>query len=313
MFLYANWLTQQIANNVPLNEIVRRICSARRAERLRIRRPTSIRSNRHAEDGRERRPGLHGLFASNAPSATTIRSIAGRWTTTTASRRSLRRSAARRARTIARRSSSTRRRRSEASVDGRVMAPKFLGGPTPDVAGQGSPRGRWPSGWRRPTIRTSPPALPIASGQHFFGIGIVEPVDDIRVSNPASNRELVPSAWEISSPSTTTTSSSSSATFAIRRPTSARRCAIPSNESDDLQLRPLPGCGGSSRRSCLDCISQVTETKDKFRGLPLGARAVQIADGNTSTYFLTTFGRANATRSARATSRRSPRCRKRCI
>src|SRR5262249_13077040 len=26
--------------------------------------------------------------------------------------------------------------------------------------------------------------------------------------------------------------------------------------------------------------------------LPVGARAVQIADGNTSTYFLTTFGRA---------------------
>ena len=30
-----------------------------------------------------------------------------------------------------------------------------------------------------------------------------------------------------------------------------------------------------------DCITQVTETKDKFRGLPLGARAVQIADGAT--------------------------------
>ena len=30
-----------------------------------------------------------------------------------------------------------------------------------------------------------------------------------------------------------------------------------------------------------DCISQVTETKDKFQGLPRGARAVQIADGAT--------------------------------
>jgi len=42
----------------------------------------------------------------------------------------------------------------------------------------------------------------------------------------------------------------------------------------------------------LDAISQVTETKNKFAGLPLGARAVQIANGNTSTYFLTAFGRA---------------------
>jgi hypothetical protein len=39
-------------------------------------------------------------------------------------------------------------------------------------------------------------------------------------------------------------------------------------------------------------ISQITETKNKFRGLPLGSRAVQIADGNTTDYFLTTFGRA---------------------
>src|SRR5690606_4222021 len=43
----------------------------------------------------------------------------------------------------------------------------------------------------------------------------------------------------------------------------------------------------------LDCISEVTESLDKFRGLPLGARAVQIADGNTSNYFLTTFGPAS--------------------
>src|SRR5690606_17735291 len=42
----------------------------------------------------------------------------------------------------------------------------------------------------------------------------------------------------------------------------------------------------------LDIITMVTETKDKFPGLPLGARAVQIANGATSTYFLTTFGRA---------------------
>ena len=39
-------------------------------------------------------------------------------------------------------------------------------------------------------------------------------------------------------------------------------------------------------------ISAVTNTKDKFDGLPVGARAVQIADGTRSTYFLTTFGRA---------------------
>jgi hypothetical protein len=42
----------------------------------------------------------------------------------------------------------------------------------------------------------------------------------------------------------------------------------------------------------LDCITEVTEGRQKYQGLPLGARAVQIANGNTTNYFLTTFGRA---------------------
>ena len=37
---------------------------------------------------------------------------------------------------------------------------------------------------------------------------------------------------------------------------------------------------------------QVTEVPQKFAGLPLGARAVEIADGATSNYFLKTFGRS---------------------
>ena len=45
--------------------------------------------------------------------------------------------------------------------------------------------------------------------------------------------------------------------------------------------------------SMLDIISHVTQTKDDFAKLPVGARAVQIADGATSNYFLTTFGRAS--------------------
>jgi hypothetical protein len=41
-----------------------------------------------------------------------------------------------------------------------------------------------------------------------------------------------------------------------------------------------------------DVLAEQTGTRNKFKGLPLGARAVQIADGNVSNYFLTTFGRA---------------------
>ena len=45
----------------------------------------------------------------------------------------------------------------------------------------------------------------------------------------------------------------------------------------------------------LDIISQVTDTQNKFRGLPNGSSAVEIVDGGTSTFFLTTFGRATRT------------------
>ena len=39
----------------------------------------------------------------------------------------------------------------------------------------------------------------------------------------------------------------------------------------------------------------MTETQEKFQGLPLGARAVQIANGQSTNYFLTTFGRSPRT------------------
>jgi hypothetical protein len=52
---------------------------------------------------------------------------------------------------------------------------------------------------------------------------------------------------------------------------------------------------GRGIKVLLDCISQVPGTQDKFPGLPRGARAVDISDGNSSTYFLTTFGRATRT------------------
>jgi hypothetical protein len=42
----------------------------------------------------------------------------------------------------------------------------------------------------------------------------------------------------------------------------------------------------------LDCLSQATGSAEKLPGLPLGAPATQIADGNSGNYFLTTFGRS---------------------
>jgi hypothetical protein len=66
------------------------------------------------------------------------------------------------------------------------------------------------------------------------------------------------------------------------------------NESNALDDRNFSHAGIRRIRAevLLDVINEVTESEDKFKGLPKGARAVEIADGNVNNYFLTTFGRA---------------------
>ncbi len=97
--------------------------------------------------------------------------------------------------------------------------------------------------------------------------------------------------WGNGCGTTTSISGSWCATSAIRRPINGVRNATQSNVTDERNFAHA-GARRIRAEMLLDCICQVTETKEKFRGLPLGARAVQIADGQTSTYFLTTFGRA---------------------
>ncbi|MEX2561593.1 MAG: DUF1553 domain-containing protein, partial [Pirellulales bacterium] len=125
---------------------------------------------------------------------------------------------------------------------------------------------------------------------HFFGIGIIQPVDDVRISNPASNPELFQALGDRFTQynydfKQLVRDICNSQTYQR----STQRNA--SNQSDELNF-----AHSRIRRiraeNLLDSITQVTETKDKFQGLPLGSRAVQIADGGTSTYFLTTFGRS---------------------
>lgn len=125
---------------------------------------------------------------------------------------------------------------------------------------------------------------------HFFGRGIVEPVDDVRISNPPSNPELLD----------TLGAKLVEYKFDFRRlirdicASRAYQLSTRPNETNANDERNFAKAAIRRIRAevLLDCISEVTTTKDKFRGLPEGARAVQIADGNTTSYFLTTFGRA---------------------
>ena len=174
-------------------------------------------------------------------------------------------------------------------VGGRVMAPKFLGGEVPNVAGKDRriKLANWLASPQNPYFASN---FANRVWAHFFGIGIIDPVDDVRISNPASNPELLA---ELAKRFTTTNYDFKQLVRDIcRSQTYQRSTARNETNMQDEKNFAHANLRRIKAESLLDCISQVTNTKDKFQGLPLGARAVQIADGNTSTYFLTTFGRA---------------------
>jgi hypothetical protein len=174
-------------------------------------------------------------------------------------------------------------------VGGRVMKPKFLGGAEPDCTGKDRREvlAKWLASPDNPYFATN---LANIVWAHFFGMGIIEPVDDVRVSNPASNPELLQELGK------RFTEYKYDFKKLVRDICTSRtyQLATQSNASNQGDTRNF--ARSNIRRikaeTFLDCISQVTETKNKFPGLPLGARAVQIADGGVSTYFLSTFGRA---------------------
>ena len=174
-------------------------------------------------------------------------------------------------------------------VGGRVMKPKFLGGETPDVTGKDRRvvLAEWLASPRNPWFA---PSFANRVWAHFFGIGIVEPVDDFRVSNPASNPELLAELGR------RFTASNYDLRALVRDICNSRAYQRSTQRVESNALDERNFAHANLRRikaeNLLDVISEVTDTQDKFQGLPKGARAVQIADGTTSSYFLTTFGRA---------------------
>lgn len=169
------------------------------------------------------------------------------------------------------------------------MPAKFLGGTAnADVAGKDRRvvLAQWLASPDNPYFAKN---LSNTVWNHFFGQGIVNEVDDVRISNPASNQELLD---ELGKKFTSYKYDFKKLVRDICTSQTYQRSTQPTktNESDTRNF-----ARGPIRRiraeTMLDVITQVTDTKNKFQGLPLGARAVQIADGGVSTYFLTTFGR----------------------
>ena len=177
---------------------------------------------------------------------------------------------------------------------GKTMKPKALGGPTFDDSGSPDPNmldrreslARWLTGPENPFFARS---LANRVWYHLIGRGIVEPVDDFRDSNPASNDELldgltadfVKGGFDLKA---LVRSILVSRTYQLSSKTNEL------NAADSLYFshaatKLLPA------EVLLDAISAVTGTTTPFDGLPKGTRATQIPDGKMENPFLKTFGR----------------------
>ncbi|MGH7138797.1 MAG: DUF1549 domain-containing protein, partial [Pirellulales bacterium] len=124
---------------------------------------------------------------------------------------------------------------------------------------------------------------------NFFSAGLVEMVDDMRLTNPASNDELLNAA----------------ATFLVENHFDLKPLmrAILQSKTYQRSSQPLAENKGDTRfysryyprrlmaEVLLDAMSQVTGTPTKFGDYPIGWRAMQLPDANVNSYFLKTFGR----------------------
>ena len=127
--------------------------------------------------------------------------------------------------------------------------------------------------------------------KHFFAVGLVEPVDDLRASNPPSN----PALWRVLNDEFR--NHNYDLRHIIRLILNSRAWQLdsattPENENDTkyyshYNAKRLPA------EVLLDAIAAATDVPNRFPGYPAGLRATQIADPGTESYFLTLFGRSD--------------------
>jgi Protein of unknown function (DUF1553)/Protein of unknown function (DUF1549) len=124
---------------------------------------------------------------------------------------------------------------------------------------------------------------------NFFGVGIVEKVDDLRKSNPPSNEVLlqtcadylVQEKFQLKSLMRQILLSA-----AYQRSSQV----LPENKVDTLYYsRYYPR--RMKAEVLLDALSQTTGIYSEYKDIPKGTRALQLADTSIASYFLDTFGR----------------------
>ncbi len=129
--------------------------------------------------------------------------------------------------------------------------------------------------------------------KHFLSVGLVEPVDDLRATNPPSNRPL----WNTLNQEFVSSGYDLRHVMKLIMNSRTYQLASDSHESNfrDNQFYSHYYARRLSAEVLLDAICQATGVPEQFAGYPLGVRAIQVPDPGVDSYFLALFGRSERT------------------
>ncbi len=174
----------------------------------------------------------------------------------------------------------------------RPVKPAGLGGPELEIPPDADPRHKladWLTAKDNPYFAR---ALVNRYWKHFLGRGLVDPEDDLRVTNPASNPELLDAL----------------AKHFVAHNHDLKELVRTICTSQVYRLSVEPNAHNARDRQnfsrflprrlqaevLLDAIDTVTGSKTAFKGVPATTRAVQLPDNQFESYFLSAFGRPDS-------------------
>ncbi len=164
-----------------------------------------------------------------------------------------------------------------------------LGEKSPSAAATGDPRAALADWLTRPDNPYFARNFANRVWAHLLGRGLVEPVDDVRATNPPTNPELLDAL----------------ARFVVENKYDLRALVRLIAASRVYQLSSRPNATNEQDEQnysrarfkrigaevLLDMVSQTTGVPERFSGVPPGTRAIQLWDSKVPHYFLKVFGR----------------------
>jgi hypothetical protein len=126
---------------------------------------------------------------------------------------------------------------------------------------------------------------------YTMGRGLVEPIDDMRATNPPSNPELLDALAEDFGKAKFDTKHLLRTIFRSRAYQLSSRSTA-GNKADASNVhhaRAMPK--RLTAEQLADAIDYATGTREKYVGLPLGTRAIQLPDTRVRSFLMDTFGR----------------------